>query len=77
MPISQIIPQLRTTNLAESIRFYTETLGFSLHFQYEGFYAGIEVNGQLFHLKLVSSGSIDSVRRARRSLSSLLSDERR
>jgi catechol 2,3-dioxygenase-like lactoylglutathione lyase family enzyme len=45
--------QLRTTNLAESIRFYTAQLGFTLEFQYQDFYAGIRAGHQLFHLKLV------------------------
>ena len=53
MSISRVAPQLRTTNLAESIRFYTTKLGLTLAFQYEDFYAGIRANDQLFHLKLV------------------------
>ena len=53
MQISSAIAQLRTTNLAESIRFYTTKLGLTLEFQYEDFYAGIRAGRQLFHLKLV------------------------
>src|SRR5262245_30789705 len=53
MPISGVIAQLRTTNLNESIRFYTETLGLTLEFRYEDFYAGIRAGTQVFHLKLV------------------------
>lgn len=53
MPISGLIPQLRTTDLAESIRFYTTKLGLTLEFQYEDFYAGIRAGSQVFHLKLV------------------------
>ena len=53
MSISRVVPQLRTTNLAASIHFYTTKLGLTLAFQYEDFYAGIRANGQLFHLKLV------------------------
>ena len=53
MPISGVIPQLRTTDLAGSIRFYTTRLGLTLEFQYEDFYAGIRAGSQLFHLKLV------------------------
>ena len=53
MQISGIIPQLRTTNLPESIRSYTTKLGFKLEFQYQDFYAGIRAGNQLFHLKLV------------------------
>jgi len=48
-----VIAQLRTTNLAESIAFYTTMLGLTLEFQYEDFYAGIRAGQQLFHLKLV------------------------
>ena len=35
--ISSVIPQLRTTALAESIRFYTTTVGLTLEFQYADF----------------------------------------
>jgi catechol 2,3-dioxygenase-like lactoylglutathione lyase family enzyme len=34
MTITAIIPQLRTTDMASSIRFYTEKLGFSVAFKY-------------------------------------------
>ena len=53
MTISGVIPQLRTTNLKSSIRFYTTTLGLQLEFQYQDFYAGIRAGNQVFHLKLV------------------------
>jgi catechol 2,3-dioxygenase-like lactoylglutathione lyase family enzyme len=53
MPITSVIAQLRTTDLNESIRFYTETIGLALEFQYEDFYAGIRAGSQIFHLKLV------------------------
>ncbi len=53
MRISSAIPQLRTTDLASSIRFYTTQVGLTLEFQYEDFYAGIRAGRQLFHLKLV------------------------
>ena len=52
MQISSAIAQLRTTDLAESIRFYTTKVGLTLEFQYEDFYAGIRAGSQLFHLKL-------------------------
>lgn len=51
MPISGVIPQLRTTDLATSVRFYTTTVGLALDFQYEDFYAGIRAGNQIFHLK--------------------------
>ena len=65
MQISNVIAQLRTTDLAGSIRFYTALPGFSLAFQYEDFYAGIRAGTQLFHLKLVDTRdpSIDVVAR--------------
>jgi catechol 2,3-dioxygenase-like lactoylglutathione lyase family enzyme len=53
MQITSAIAQLRTTDLVESIRFYTSKLGLTLEFQYEDFYAGIRAGNQLFHLKLV------------------------
>jgi catechol 2,3-dioxygenase-like lactoylglutathione lyase family enzyme len=53
MKISGAIPQLRTTDLESSIRFYTVTLGLKLEFRYEDFYAGIRAGNQLFHLKRV------------------------
>jgi len=53
MTITSAICQLRTTDLAESIRFYTTVVGLTLEFQYEDFYAGIRAGNQVFHLKLV------------------------
>ena len=53
MQIVNIIAQLRTTDLAASIDFYTTRLGFTLEFQYEDFYAGVRAGGHMIHLKLV------------------------
>jgi catechol 2,3-dioxygenase-like lactoylglutathione lyase family enzyme len=53
MQISSVITQLRTTDLAASISFYTTKVGLTLEFQYQDFYAGIRAGSQLFHLKLV------------------------
>lgn len=53
MAILGVVPQIRTTNLVESIDFYTSKLGMDEAFQHQGFYAGISVGGQTFHLKLV------------------------
>ncbi len=63
MEISNIAAQLRTTDLAASIRFYTSLPGFTLEFQYEDFYAGIRAGAQVFHLKQVDTKdpSIDAV----------------
>ena len=55
MRVTGVIPQLRTTNLDESIEFYVSKLGFSLEFRYRDFYAGIGVGSQSFHLKLADS----------------------
>ena len=55
MHISDVITQLRTTDLAASIRFYTALPGFTLAFQYEDFYAGIRAGTHVFHLKLVDT----------------------
>ena len=55
MTITSAICQLRTTDLAESIRFYTAGLGLTLEFQYEDFYAGIRAGNQVFHLKRVDA----------------------
>jgi catechol 2,3-dioxygenase-like lactoylglutathione lyase family enzyme len=51
--ITNIVAQLRTTDLAASIGFYTTRLGFTLEFQYEDFYAGVRADGHVIHLKLV------------------------
>jgi catechol 2,3-dioxygenase-like lactoylglutathione lyase family enzyme len=53
MQISSASAQLRTTDLAGSIRFYTTKIGLALEFQYQDFYAGIRAGSQVFHLKLV------------------------
>lgn len=51
--ISAVVPQLRTTDLESTIRFYTEKLGFEVEFRHRDFYAGIRAGGQVVHLKLV------------------------
>jgi catechol 2,3-dioxygenase-like lactoylglutathione lyase family enzyme len=63
MTVLSVTPQLRTTNLDESIDFYVSRLGFALEFRYDDFYAGIKVGPQSIHLKLVDSRdpSIDFV----------------
>jgi catechol 2,3-dioxygenase-like lactoylglutathione lyase family enzyme len=53
MGITRIAPQLRTTDMVSTIRFYTEKLGFTLEFNYEDFYAGLRAGEQLIHLKRV------------------------
>lgn len=53
MNIANVTPQLRTTDLEASIRFYTQQLGMALGFRYEDFYAGIAAGAGTFHLKRV------------------------
>ena len=53
MQITSAIAQLRTTDLAESIRFYTTKVGLTVEFRHQDFYAGIRAGDQTFHLKLV------------------------
>jgi catechol 2,3-dioxygenase-like lactoylglutathione lyase family enzyme len=64
MNISRIAAQLRTTDLDGSIRFYTDKLGMALAFRHQDFYAGIDADGQSFHLKRVdeTDPSISDVR---------------
>ena len=51
MQLSRIVPQLRTTDLASSLSFYTNKLGMSLEFQYEEYYAGVRAGSNVIHLK--------------------------
>jgi len=51
--MARIIPQLRTIDLSRTIEFYTSTLGFTLEFSYDDFYAGVRLGEALVHLKRV------------------------
>jgi catechol 2,3-dioxygenase-like lactoylglutathione lyase family enzyme len=53
MTVAGVITQIRTTNLKDSIDFYTTRVGLELEFEFGDFYAGIRAGDQLFHLKLV------------------------
>lgn len=55
-----VAAQLRTTDLARSIRFYTDIIGLDLVFEYGDFYAGLSANGQMIHLKRVDSQTVPS-----------------
>ncbi len=55
MGVITITPQLRTTNLESSIRFYTEKVGLELAFRHADFYAGIRAPSGSFHLKKVEA----------------------
>jgi catechol 2,3-dioxygenase-like lactoylglutathione lyase family enzyme len=55
MPVLTITPQLRTTDLDRSIRFYTERVGLELEFRHADFYAGIRSGAGSFHLKHIDT----------------------
>ena len=55
MRVMTVTPQLRTTDLDRSIRFYTEKIGLDLEFRHADFYAGIRCRSGGFHLKLVDA----------------------
>jgi catechol 2,3-dioxygenase-like lactoylglutathione lyase family enzyme len=55
MTVKTIAPQLRTTDLDSSIRFYTEKVGLELEFRHSDFYAGIRAQSGSFHLKRVDT----------------------
>lgn len=64
MAVAKITPQLRTTDLDRSLRFYTEQVGLELEFRYADFYAGLRAGGGGIHLKQVDvpDPSIEFVR---------------
>jgi catechol 2,3-dioxygenase-like lactoylglutathione lyase family enzyme len=53
--ITGLAPQLRTTDLDASIRFYVDKLGFTLGFRWQDFYAGLCAGEAEFHLKRVDA----------------------
>ena len=53
--ITGVTPQLRTTDLEASIRFYVDDLGFDLAFRWEDFYAGLCAGAAEIHLKRVDA----------------------
>ncbi len=53
--ITGVTPQLRTTDLEASIRFYVDLLGFDLAFRWEDFYAGVCAGEAEIHLKRVDA----------------------
>ncbi|MCZ7645332.1 MAG: VOC family protein [Planctomycetota bacterium] len=55
MSVQKITPQLRTTDLDRTIRFYTEKVGLQLEFRHADFYAGLRAPGGSFHLKRVDT----------------------
>ena len=55
MSATGVVAQLRTTDLAALIAFWTDIIGLDLAFRFGDFYAGIAVGEQAFHLKLVDA----------------------
>ena len=53
MTIQSVTAQLRTTDLAGSIAFWTKAVGLEIEFIHDEFYAGIRAGSSVFHLKLV------------------------
>ncbi len=63
MTILSVMTQIRTTNIEESIDFYTG-IGLELEFRHEEFYAGIKAGDQSFHLNLADeTGSLSAIAR--------------
>lgn len=54
-----VAPVFRVTDLARSIRFYCEKLGFELDFSYEDFYASVHRDGCYIHLSCSSPTARD------------------
>lgn len=52
--LRHMAPVFRVRDLARSIRFYEEQLGFELDFSYEDFYASVRRDGCYIHLKCAS-----------------------
>jgi catechol 2,3-dioxygenase-like lactoylglutathione lyase family enzyme len=52
--LRHLAPVFRVRELARSIRFYEEQLGFELEFSYEDFYASVRRDGCHIHLKCAS-----------------------
>jgi catechol 2,3-dioxygenase-like lactoylglutathione lyase family enzyme len=52
MRIASLTPQLRTTDLAGSLAFWSRVPGVRVAFVYRDFYAGLSAGESMFHLKL-------------------------
>ena len=57
--LRHLAPVFRVRDLARSIRFYEEQLGFELDFSYEDFYASVRRDGCYIHLKCASPTARD------------------
>ena len=49
--IAGIAPQFLVDDLDRAIAYYRDTLGFTVDFTYESFYAGVSRDGFMIHLK--------------------------
>ncbi len=49
--LTYVAPVFRVADLARSLAFYCDQLGFELEFTYEGFYASVQRDGCHVHLK--------------------------
>lgn len=49
--LSYVAPVFRVSDLARSLSYYHDRLGFEVEFNYEGFYAGVLRDGCHIHLK--------------------------
>ncbi len=49
--LSYVAPVLRVSDIARSLAFYSDRLGFAVEFVYESFYAGVCRDGCHIHLK--------------------------
>lgn len=57
--LGYLAPVFRVSDLARSIRFYREQLGFELDFAYDDFYACVHRDGCYIHLKCASPAPRD------------------
>ena len=57
--LTGISPQFLVDDLARSIEYYTERLGFGLDFQYDDFYASVSRDGCAIHLKEAPKNEAD------------------
>jgi catechol 2,3-dioxygenase-like lactoylglutathione lyase family enzyme len=51
--ITGVVPQIRSTDIEKTVRFYTEVLGFEVEFNYEDFYVGLRAGTNVIHVKRV------------------------
>jgi catechol 2,3-dioxygenase-like lactoylglutathione lyase family enzyme len=64
--LRHIAPVFRVADLARSIAFYRDALGFELEFSYEDFYASVRREGCHVHLQCASPASRDQAEFERR-----------